>query len=577
MNNNTFSREAFEGFSGLGLSPRGKTSCRLDNFRVLADGSIQKREGIRWLASLPSAVRGICAFPEGGEDVILAAAGNRLHRISKSGQTISTVCFATEQGEVGSFVYGGKLYFLDGKELYRYEGGGVAKKIHGYTPLYGKEWDSHDISARTVNEPINALSPHIRIHYRVSGSLGSLFVGFPIESVDWLRVDGVLVDASRYSINNAKDGLTFQPLLYGVEFELSVTLPESAYKGEMSRSCLSAAVYEDFGNSRVFFYGGSDPTRFFVSQKLDRAAQIRDKELYPSSCGLYIPKGSGASFGDGRPITAAHRVLGRMVFFSSTALWASEELSGVEGNEILFSPICGHLGCSAPNAVVMTGGASPISVARNGIYRLKIDPDLLEECITECISEELSEHFDNSFFTGAGICHHRGRGELWFYHPSGKDGQIFLYSLDTEKWYCYRGIFHDQMFEFGGGIGFAKGSDVFLFDEMLSLDCLVDGEHNVEAVFESGWLDFGGTEADKRLESILLTADLSGGDIAFSLWDGEALEEERFSATDAVPSGVYDRRAPSGRFRAAKLKLCARGGARERIYRVELLAQKGKK
>ena len=577
MNNTTFSREAFEGFSGLGRSPRGKTSCRLDNFRVLADGSLQKREGIRWLTSLPDAVRGVYAFPEGSEDVILAAAGTRLYRISADGQVTSNACFSTEEGEVGFFVYGGRLHLLDGADIYRYEGKGVAKKIHGYTPLYGKDWHHHNINNRPVNEPINCLSPHVRVRFLGGDSLGSLYVGFLFEKVDWLRVDGVLVDAARYSINDTNDGLMFQPLLPGDEFELSVTLPESAYKEPLLSSCLSAAVYEDFDNSRVFFYGGSDAARFFVSQKLDRAAQISDKTLYPSSCGLYCPKESGVSFGDGRPITAAHRVLDRMIFFSPTALWASEVLSEKEDKDILFSPICGHLGCSAPHAAVMTGASTPILVARNGIYRLKIDPDLLEECITDSISEEMRALAGNGFFTKAGICHHRGYGELWFYEKGGKDGRVFLYSLDTGTWYCYSGISADRMFACGGGVGFTKGSEVFLFDDTLSTDRLADGEHNVEAVFESGWLEFDGAEADKRLERLLLTADLSGGELLVSLSDGLLLGEERFLGTDAVSSVVYDRRTPMGRFRAAKLKLCARGGARERIYRAELLAQKGKK
>ena len=577
MNNNTVSREAFDGFSGLGLSPRGKTSCRLDNFRVLADGSIEKREGMRHLASLPSALRGVYAFQEDGKDVILAVTGNQLHRILKNGERLSTECFSTEKGEVGFFVYGGRLYLLDGAEIYRYEGKGVAQKIHGYTPLYGKDWDIHDVSNREVYEPVNCLSPHVRIHYHISNAIGSLYVGFVFEAIDWVRADGVLIDSTRYSINSAKDGINFQPLLFGNDFEISITLLEKDYKDKDFSSCLAAATYEDFANSRVFFYSGNDAARFFVSRKLDVAVQNRDRALFPSSCGLYFPKESAVSLGDGRSITAIQRVFDRAVFFTSSSVWASEPLSEVEGDEILFSPICGHLGCHAAHAIVMTGASSPVSVAQSGIYLWKIDPDLLEECTTTCLSSELGSLLEDRFFAEAGICHHRRRGELWFYKAGDKDGRVFLYSLDRKMWYCYSGILADRMFMFDGGVAFAKGNEVFLFDETISADCLKDGEVNIEAVFESGWLDFGCADTDKRLENILLTAELSGGEISVELLDGEPLGEEIFLKTDAVPSGVYDRRAPTGRFRAAKLRLCACGPRRERIYRAELVAQKGKK
>ncbi len=577
MNNNTVSREVFEGFSGLGQSACGKTSCRLDNFRVLADGSLEKREGIRQLASLKGDVRGVCSVFENGEDVILAVVGNSLYRIGRDGKILSAACLSTESGEIGFFTYGGSLYLMDGAEIYRYAGKGVAKKVQGYTPLYGKNWSTYTTEDHFINEPINCFSPHIRLHFQVVESTKELHIGFKVEGVDWVMVDGVMMDPSRYSLDSAKDSVEFPVLVYASEIEVSLTLPESKYQDDEFDSCRSAAVYENFEASRVFFYGGRASAKFFVSKKVDTKALVKDRELFSNSCGLYFPKDKSFSLENGQPITAIHRLFDRMLLFFPSSLWASEPLDEVARDEILFSPICGHLGCSASHAVVMTGASSPISVARSGIYLWKIDPDLLDECITRCISDELIPFLEDSFFTGAGICHHRRRGELWFYDPSGKDGRLFLYSLDRKMWYCYSSISVDRMFTFGGGVGFTKGGAVCIFDEELSVDRLADGESRIEAVFESGWLDFGGADADKRLESILLTAELLGGELSASLHDGELLAEEGFFGTDPISSWIYERRAPTGRYRAAKLRLSACGPIRERIYRAELLAQKGKK
>ena len=577
MNNNMASCEVFESFSGLGLSTRGKTSCRLENFRVLADGSLEKREGIRQLASLPEPVRGVYSFFDGDEEVILAVCGNCLYQISRDGEILSSPCFSTSEGEVGSFVHGGRLYFLDGTEAYRYEGKGCAIRVHGYTPLYGKNWCTYRTDDHFLNEPINCFSPHIRIHFLVVSSTKLLSIGFCVESVDWVMANGVMIDPSKYSLTEAKNHVSFTESIYTSEMEISVTISESLYRDADFCSCRSAAVYEGFANSRAFFYGGKKNGQFFVSKRLDPKEAERDQALFSDSCGLYFPKGESLSVGSGQPITAVHRMLDRMLIFFPSSLWASEPLNEVEGDGILFSPICGHLGCSSSQAVVMTGASSPISVAHSGVYLWEIDPDLLSECVVRCISKEMLPVLEGRFFANAGICHHRKRGELWFYDADGGDGRILLYSLDRKTWYCYSGVLADRLFAFDGGVGFVKGDKLCIFDEDLCTDRFFDGEEKISALFESGWLDFDGAGTDKRLEALVLTADLSVGELSASLFDGKLLGEEKIFEADAVASGIYERRVPTGRFRAAKLRLCACGPMRERIYRVELLAQKGKK
>ncbi|MBO4979959.1 MAG: hypothetical protein J6D16_06090 [Clostridia bacterium] len=575
MNNNTACREVFDGFSGLGLSSRGKTSCRLDNFRVLADGSLEKREGIRHLASLPRAVRGICSFPEGGEDVILAVAGNTLYRIRKNGETLSTSCFVTEEGEVGSFWFGGRLYFLDGKSIYRYEGNGVAVEVHGYTPLYGKNWSTFTTEDHTVNEPLNTLSPYVRLHFRVIDSVRQIEIGFGVKEIDWILADGVKINSSRYQLTNGKNAILFSELIYASEIEVSATVSTDGYTDSTPSSCRRAAVYEDFENSRVFFFGGQDSTQFFATEPRSAAVLARDRALYPLSCGLYVPLGRGCSLEGGEPITAICRCQDRMLLFFPSSLWASEVMDEAAGESILFSPVCSHLGCSANGAAVMTGTSAPITVSRGGVYRLRIDPDLLEECESTRLSDAVEPFFSGASLADVSVCYHHRRGELWF-AAKGADN-ILLYAPERKAWYCYGGIFVERLFAFGDGVGFSSGSEVFVFDEALCVDMLSDGAHLIEAVFESGWLDFDDTGAEKRAEGLVITAALSGGELMLSLSDGTPLGEEKISGKHPVPFGIYDCRLPTGRFRATRLTIRALGPMRERIYRAELLAQKGKK
>jgi hypothetical protein len=262
-----------------------------------------------------------------------------------------------------------------------------------------------------------------------------------------------------------------------------------------------------------------------------------------------------------------------MLLFFPSSLWASEVMDEVAGQDILFSPVCHQIGCSARGATVMTGTAAPITVSRGGVYRLRVDPDLLEECESTRLSDAVEPFFSGG--SDVSVCYHHRRGELWF-AARGAD-RILLYDPERKAWYCYSGVRVGQLFACGDTVGFSSGGELLVFDDALTLDRLADGDHPIEAVFESGWLDFGDASADKRAESLVITASLTDGELELSLGDGALLGQERISGKQPVPAGVYDCRLPTGRFRAARLTLRALGQARERIYRAELLAQKGRK
>lgn len=578
MNNNTISREVFDGFSGLGLSvASGKTACYPENFRVLADGSLEKREGTRLIASLPDAIRGVCSFSDPDGEVILAVAGDCLYRILEDGQVLSAPCLETREGEIGFFVYGGRLYLLDGVRWYRYEGKCTLTKVHGYTPLYGKNWNASSSYRNEVNEPINCLSPYIRIQYYTPETPDSLYLGMAVESIAWITTEGRPLSPSNYELSASKDWIYLQPDIYAVNLEVCVVLPESYYKDDDFLSCVSAAVYEDFDNSRVFLYGGRDASRLYASSALSKSILVWDATCFPESCGLYFPKIQSLSFGNGQPITAIQRIYDRMLIYFPSSVWVTEPMDETATYDVLFSPLCGHLGCSAVQAVIMTGAASPISVSSSGVYRWKIDPDFLDECITRPLSDPIWSLIDDSFFENAEVCYNRKRAELWFHDRTKKEGRILLYHLDREEWYCYSGVSVDRLFTYRDGVGFTEGGNVFLFDEELVVDRTASEARDIVAICEIDWVDFDGVGVEKRLEEGVFTADLGGGELSVSLEDGEPLTKVTLCEKNGVSARVYEARMPTGRFRDAKLRLVADGPFKQRIYRAELLAQKGKK
>ena len=161
--------EAFEGFKGLDVSSpigSGRLS-RLRNFRLLSDGSVIKRSGFRYLASLDGEPRGEISYSDGGEDVILAAVGKRLVRVSLGGGDIdSAEVFSGSEGRVEFFELRGRLYIAEDGTFYRYTGGVSAEPCEPYVPYYGKGWPVNSLFTGEVNEPLSLLTPKVRISYK---------------------------------------------------------------------------------------------------------------------------------------------------------------------------------------------------------------------------------------------------------------------------------------------------------------------------------------------------------------------------------------------------------------------------
>ena len=224
----------------------------------------------------------------------------------------------------------------------------------------------------------------------------------------------------------------------------------------------------------------------------------------------------------------------------------------------------------------MTGTASPITVAHGGIYRWYIDSEFVKECTMTPIADAIRPLLDNSFFENAEVCYHRCRSELWFRDKSRRDGRIFIYHLDKGIWYSYSGLAMDGMFGFGGGVGFTKNGYIYLFDENRSTDVLEDGEHAITATYQSGYLDFGGLNINKSLTDVLFVADIPRGKLSVDLSDKAPLGEAVLGNEPTHAPNIYELRLPTGRFRAASLRLVCEGDQRHRIYRAELYAQKGK-
>ena len=82
-------RVEFARFFGLDRSAPlcgEKSSYELRNFRLLSDGSMQRREGFLPLAVLPSAVRGVFSTVRQGRTEVYVVAGSEVYALEKAGE-----------------------------------------------------------------------------------------------------------------------------------------------------------------------------------------------------------------------------------------------------------------------------------------------------------------------------------------------------------------------------------------------------------------------------------------------------------------------------------------------------------
>ncbi len=575
-NSSLMTRERFDGFSGMDISsPLGKSYCRPENFRVLSDGSLEKREGFFRVAKFSEAVRGVCGFRDGSQEVILAAVGRSLWRILPSGECDSAEVFESESGVLRFFLYRGALYLHDGMALYRYEGGLAVSSVQGYAPLYGKNWDAYLYWNNRENEPINPLTRRIRLHYRVGREVELIHLGFEVERVVSVEFDGVLLDSATYELSEDRLWLRLADMPYADEVRIAVVMAENPYAKDFF-ACTECGVYDDFEYSRLFFYGGED-TSVYISVNLSDEMKKGDKKAFADSDGLYFTEKSRLELGGMGTPKAIKRLYDRVLLVFENAIWVSEPMEEARERIPSFKPICQHLGCSSRGCFLVTGASRPVTVTLGGIYRLKIDTDFEDECLVEGISAPISASLSPGFAENALLCHHRRRAELWFSDGEHGDGGIWIYQLDRGCWYHFSALPSRGLFEMAGGVGFYTQDSIFLFDEALLFDVLGEERCEIEATLTCCLLGLSEPSAAKHLVGVSVLAEPCGSPPALSIADGEELSFVRLTDADeaAIGSHVYTTGLRTDRFYTARPRLLCAGAGRQRIYAIEFILQKG--
>lgn len=554
------------GFGGIRRLCNGAKNTCLDvqNLRLLPDGTLAGREGFSTLLDLTDAPRAVWSGSVMGEEEVYVLVGTSLLFADlEAGTTSSAGTVTCAAGDADIFWHGGDLYVLDGAALRR-RSGGTLGAVSGYVPLWGDGWDP--ALRGPVCEPINYLSPHLRIRFRVSEAPGLFRFGIKLHSIDRLVIDGADADLADYSpeFTAGLDGITVSGFPADCEATFFLT-PDASVMPAGPGLCTRAVSLGGPNDVRLCLYGGTNPSDVYFSRPVTEDGMAWSREVYSDSLPLYFPEDGRVTVGEGRhPVTAICRYRDRALLFTAGDAWCLD-WNGHENDPAVTLPqihlVSAGIGCSVSGAAALCGD-DPVTVFGGQIWRWHSPSGVRSECTASCISEGLGDFAG----TAAGLCTSMlalpARREVWFSCPESSDGRVFVYNRELDAWVTFTGVSADRLFLYGTDAGFLRGEEICLFSPENTADREWDQELAIPVSVSSPPLDFGDTARFK--EAVEVEFNATGNvPVELTLADDHYDADEPltygcakvFTLTPSGCTGYAAAHVPTGRFRTLRFTL----------------------
>lgn len=551
------------------LSPLGASDMR--NFRILSDGSLEKRCGTRLRFYLTGSVRGAWEGTVEGKSYFFVVAGASVYRLTEDdpvGEPIPIYYLPTDSGRVSFLFYADRLYLDDGIALCRFIPGLESFTVaDGYTPLYGKNWSPGGMGA--IYEPRNLIQNRIRLHY--VNTLGETEFRLPYSAkrIERLKINGRTVTNFSFVEGSTTFHISNDLAMQYGNVEVAVALDPLFDRRTAILNGALATVYSDPYREAVIFGGGTAGYRLYYTTPVSEEQLNASASFYSNSDPLYVCEGSEFSVGSAQhPITALLQSGRQLLIFNDRTMWALRyPKSDSNAPEILL--LRSGIGCSSRFGALLCD-SDVVTVQENGITRIDFDPNDPDVCETESLSIPISNKLSQEMLKRAILLWQRSVGELWVRDPDDSLGTVWIYSKAHKSWYAYAGLNASCLFEGFGTVGFGTPMGRFyLMDESYDTDA---GEP-IDAWYESLYLEPDWPEAPRRIGRACLCADLGGSELDLTVESEHETQSFTLSGNtrNGAPS-LFDCRLYLGRFRLLRYKLSAVGTSRCRIHYLSLLA-----
>lgn len=553
-------QQVLEDFAGLGGSNAlcGSAAIEMRNFRLLSDGTLEKRCGWQPTAAFYGEVRGVWQGTLGSAALTVIAAECSVYRM-EDGTPVKVGALNDSVGRVSFVKYRERLYLLDGDCIYVLDNAAASfRQAHGYAPLYGHNW--HPTDGGEVNEPLNLLSTRLRVHYFNTTGSTVFHLPYYAAQIDCVRVDNSKITDFGFSPGSNK--VTVHQS--GAYVEIAFTMAYAPALREKLLYCTRALCELTEARECLLLYGGKARNKLFSASTVDDNQLNYCKVSYLDADPLYFKASNVLTVGaEDAPVTSLCRQHGRILAFC--ALGAASISFEKEGDGVECYPILRGVGCTAPLELSLNG--DPVIVNAGGIFKLSSPVSAPDEFQLTCLTDEVSGMLFNGFLQNAVAFSDVRHGELWFRDPNDVSGLVWVYNVPRKCWYTFDGINASFFLELNGCIGFAFYDSVCLFDEIYRCD----GAEPFEAVWQSSFLAISSPEDVKRALRVTLVCENTE---AASL----TLTTEKRSRTltpDATRHNcpdVCELRPSLGRFRLLRITLRDAGESRSHYYRLAIYA-----
>lgn len=544
----------------------------LVNFRILPDGSLQKRQGFKCIYEAMGDIRALWSGVIGGAFTCYFLVGTSVYTLDLSTGTATLLGYIPESDSAAEFFYyGDGLYLTDCNGIYRITDDGISTVI-GYVPLFGKDWGTG--YAGEINEPLNLLHRLARITYKIEeGHSAYLPTLYPVKQIISLYKNGELLSDDAYLIDTRFNTIDVSDLETGDALEALVEFESD--DGELRASLLSstcAYVFGGINSSRLFMWGGELENTVFTSTYVSREALAKAEAIYPDCGHIYFRAGNQFTVGDGRySIRAVTRHFDRLLLLTEGDAWIADSAS-CDQEEFPIMNVNSRTGCRSLGGVTAIGN-DPVSVGDGAIFRWTSDTDELNECNAYSISEEISSLLPSSFFDSAAVFSDRRYGELWLCESDG-DGTAWIYNTSRKAWSRFKNIHANAFFDANGSVGFINGSKICVFGEEYYSDYESPSDTSgkfILASLTSGIIDLG-TPENKRLKRLICVAGLDGGAASLTLTTDRG-EEIYVRLRSEGEHTAYSSRLHSHRHSFFSLLIGTSGAGRQTLQRLRIEAK----
>ncbi len=543
-----FASEVFTSFEGLPDHPpfldRGAENMR--NFRILSDGSLKKRGGRATLISFSDEVRGFWEGSLEGAYKCFAVAGSRIYSLSPADgeKTLLGYTLGTEK-EVGFFLYDGRLYLLDSREITLYQAStNTFEPITPYAPMLGTNW--HPTQGGDITEQPILLTDRMRVGYYNSTCTDTFLLPFYATAVDKVRVNNA--DAAFSFTQNTNTVVLNEVPATGATVEIAFRATVNSALTEQLYQCNRGFHFQDGVQETLLLYGSSQGYRVFCSTPVNQAMLAYSRVFYADSSSLYFTAENLLLLGDSEhPVTSMCRNHDRIL--AMTDKMGYTVLVGDNGRAESY-PVLYSIGATSYRGLVRYEDHL-LCIDDSGVYRLHSTVGHPDDFTVEREHIGCSCAFESDFFQGAYGYFDLVHNELWLWKPSDSSGRVLVYHPNTKQSYAFDSMkavwFADTTY---GTVLFGEGQMQRLDDSLHQ-----DSGKAITAYYQSGYLAFAHPEEWKRSLSLSVNTLFSNSSSLYV-----TLETERNTAA-VLLSGVaeeplhFDRRIPLGRFRFLRFRL----------------------